>query len=169
MQTLEGRQNRKAIWFWSALATSGLSAILALTWLWSSRQNDIVAQQLPIKATVEIGGRMFYLEVARTKRERQIGLMGRSQLAPQRGMLFIFEGPEKAKFWMKDTKIALDMIFVSRGQVVDVVQMAPPCKTTICQVYGGEKLADSVIEVAGGTWQKLGLSIGHPIQIKRKE
>lgn len=65
-------------------------------------------------------------EVANTERLRREGLSGRRELTPDRGMLFVFNQPKKAEFWMKDTTIPLSVAFIrSDGTVVDVQQMSP--------------------------------------------
>ncbi|MCI5065935.1 DUF192 domain-containing protein [bacterium] len=69
----------------------------------------------------------FFLEIANTPSQRSKGLMYRKHLAPDRGMLFIFPEEKQQSFWMKNTFISLDMIFVSPDQqVVGIVHSAPP-------------------------------------------
>jgi uncharacterized membrane protein (UPF0127 family) len=63
----------------------------------------------------------LHVQVAKTSPQRERGLMGVTRLRPRAGMLFIFERDEPVAFWMKDTLIPLDMVFISSGGVVRAV------------------------------------------------
>ncbi|TMV80418.1 DUF192 domain-containing protein [Thioclava sp. BHET1] len=90
----------------------------------------------------------FAVELARTPAEREHGLMGRRQLAAGSGMLFIFDPPVHAVFWMKDTLIPLDMIFLdSRGRVLQVRADAKPLDERL--IDGGEGVS-FVLEINAG-------------------
>lgn len=89
------------------------------------------------------------VEVADDNQERAKGLMGRESL--DGGMLFVFEEEAQRTFWMKDTLIPLDMIFVGADFVVDEVKSnVPPCKIEDCPTYPSQMPAKYVIEVNGG-------------------
>lgn len=88
------------------------------------------------------------VEVARTDAERERGLMFRQRLDPGRGMLFLFERPKRQVFWMRNTYLALDMIFLGADRrVLGVVENAEPLTED-----GRSIEADSqfVVEVPGG-------------------
>ena len=70
-------------------------------------------EQVPLTITSGSNVHRFTVEIARTPQEQATGLMNRSELAPDRGMIFPFEPPRDASFWMKNTLIPLDMIFVA--------------------------------------------------------
>ena len=124
-------------------------------------------QMLPISAQTQIKGERIMLEVARTPQQQQIGLMYRTSLPDDRGMLFSFDPPQPARFWMKNTLIELDMIFLQNGQVKAIAQNVPPCTTPTCPTYGPsqEILIDQVIELRGGRAAELGLKVGDRISI----
>jgi uncharacterized membrane protein (UPF0127 family) len=105
------------------------------------------------------GGRQsFAVEVADDAAERARGLMGRESLAPDQGMLFVYETPRRAQFWMKDTLIPLDMIFAdAAGVVTHVHSMARPLDLT--PVDGGEGV-QYVLEINGGLAARLGIVPG---------
>ena len=106
------------------------------------------------------GGRSvpFRVELARTAAEREQGLMYREQLAADAGMLFIFERPSPLTFWMKNTFIALDMIFIGADRrIVGIVENAEPRTLTARRVDG---LAVYVLEINGGLSAKLGIQAG---------
>ena len=98
------------------------------------------------------------VEVARTDEERRRGLMYRQNLAPDAGMLFLFEEDEIHSFWMKNTLIPLDMIFIRKdGTVAGVVESAEP-KTLTGRTVG--KQSRHVLEVNGGFARAHGIGEG---------
>ncbi len=124
-------------------------------------------QMLPISAQAEIKGQRIALEVARTPQEQAMGLMYRTSLEPNRGMLFPFDPPRPASFWMKNTLIPLDMIFLRNGEVKAIETDVPPCTTTPCPSYGPDKIEiDQVIELRAGRAAELGLRVGDRVNIK---
>lgn len=97
----------------------------------------------------------FNVEIADTNAERVRGLMFRKRLAQNRGMLFIFEDDSVRNFWMKNTLIPLDMIFIdSEGKVVSIQKNVPPCEDgTSCPVYSSGVPARYVLEINAGLAQ----------------
>ena len=88
------------------------------------------------------------VEIARSDPERQRGLMFRQSLEPGRGMLFLFEHPDHLKFWMRNTYIPLDMIFIDQDKrVVFVEENATPLTEN---PRGPDSLTQYVLEVPGG-------------------
>ncbi len=125
-------------------------------------------QKLPLTASVRIGKQNILLEVARTPQEQAIGLMSRTDLADNRGMLFVFEQPQPVRFWMKNTLIPLDMIFLSRGVVKHIGAEILPCPGDPCPDYGPDRSVkiDEVIELRGGRAAELQLKVGDRLQIR---
>lgn len=72
--------------------------------------------------TMKIGWWTFTLEIARTPTELETGLMNRDTMPANHGMIFVFDKPQQLHFWMKDTRIPLDVIFVTGDGTVDSVQ-----------------------------------------------
>lgn len=97
----------------------------------------------------------FTVEVARTPEEQARGLMYRTSLAPDRGMLFPFARPKFASFWMKNTFIPLDIIFIRSDGGVDRIAENTIPESLEPVVSGGEVTA--VLELAGGTAARLGI------------
>jgi hypothetical protein len=81
-------------------------------------------------------------------------------------MLFLFPEPRPAQFWMKNTLIALDMIFIQDGEVVAIAPNVPPCKREPCPTYGTDQLVHQVLELRAGRAEELGLAVGDSIKIK---
>lgn len=102
------------------------------------------------------------VEVARTEPERAYGLMNRDRLAPDAGMIFVWPEPVHARFWMKDTHIPLDMIFVDpTGVVQRVAADARPMDLTV--IDGGQGI-QYVVEVNAGRARALHIGPGAEMQ-----
>jgi uncharacterized membrane protein (UPF0127 family) len=103
-------------------------------------------------------------EVVRTPEAREKGLMHRRELAAYRGMLFIFDREERQSFWMKNTYIPLDMIFISEGmRVVGMVEDARPVTT---ESRGVEAPSRYVLEVNGGFVRRHGIARGDRVRFE---
>lgn len=101
------------------------------------------------------GRHPFIVEVARSPGEQARGLMFRDHLAPDRGMLFPFDPPSPASFWMKNTLIPLDMIFIrADGTVARIAENTVP--QSLESVESGEPVS-AVLEIAGGRARQIGL------------
>ena len=106
----------------------------------------------------QFGQARFTVELADTGAERAQGLMFRESLPRSAGMLFVYESPQHASFWMKNTLIPLDMIFAdSSGRITRVHSNAIPQDLT--PIDGGEGVA-TVLEINGGLAAKLGIAPG---------
>ncbi|HRK97983.1 MAG TPA: DUF192 domain-containing protein [Alphaproteobacteria bacterium] len=113
---------------------------------------------------VEIGNNKFVTinaEIARTENERAVGLMNRTHLEEDAGMLFIFPDVRRPGFWMKNTLIPLDMIFIDEeGKISDIHRMAKPKDLTLIMP---DEPVHAVLEINGGMADKLGISIENQI------
>lgn len=123
-------------------------------------------QELPITAQMKVGEKVIQLEVAQTPDQQQIGLMNRTELPDDRGMLFPFTPPRPVAFWMKNTLIPLDMIFLRDGKVAHVARNVPPCKAEPCPTYGTPVAIDQVIELRGGRATELGIQPGDRLLVQ---
>lgn len=115
---------------------------------------------------VELDGRRgpttVQVEIARTDKERARGLMFREEMAADAGMLFIFERDDRHSFWMKNTYIPLDMIFIDRArQIVGIVENAEPLTTTSRSV---EEPSRYVLEVNAGYCRDHGIVVGSTVR-----
>ena len=107
------------------------------------------------------------VELARTAQERGRGLMFREQLDADAGMLFLYENETIQRFWMRNTLIPLDMIFISADhRVVGVVENAEPQTDTLRQV---EQPSQYVLEVNGGFAAANGIAAGTPVEFRNVE
>ena len=104
----------------------------------------------------------FNVEVADDPEERSLGLMHRTELPFSAGMLFVYEEPQRAVFWMKNTLIPLDMIFMEpTGVVTHIHENAKPRDLT--GIEGGDNV-QFVLEINGGLSRRLGISVGSELR-----
>lgn len=106
------------------------------------------------------------VEVADSSEERYVGLMYREELAEGKGMLFVYDEPVLPSFWMKNTLIPLDMIFIdSKKRIKYIEHSVPPCPPkTACPTYAPPKKVQYVLEVPGGYAEKNQISEGQVVQ-----
>ena len=125
----------------------------------SSKQGVSAISGLPlIPLEIRSGNKthLFTVEVASTADEQAYGLMNRTRLGPNEGMVFPMNPPRPASFWMKNTLIPLDMIFVRRdGSIARIAAMTTP--HSLEGVAVREPVA-AVLEIAGGRAAELGIT-----------
>ena len=123
------------------------------------------AQPLPIETLTITDGKtphVFKVEIATKPEDQEYGLMNRKSLPDNTGMLFIFPTADDVSFWMKDTLIPLDMLFIaSDGHIAHIHENAQPQDLTSIPSGGPVK---AVLEVAGGTVAKLKLKEGDTVR-----
>ncbi len=91
------------------------------------------------------------VEVVTTMEDMQRGLQGRDSLADHHGMLFVFTSDDYQRFWMKDMKFAIDMIWIDyQHHMVAIAPSRPPCTQEPCTVYVSSQKARYVLEVPAG-------------------
>ena len=113
-------------------------------------------------ADVVVDDTRLMLEVANDRRSRSKGLMFREELAPYSGMIFVYPEPKPVQFWMKNTPLSLDIIFLAaEGKIVKVHEAAVPFDKT--PIVGGENI-QYVIELLAGQADDLALVAGDSIQ-----
>lgn len=115
--------------------------------------------------TIESAGgkaHKFNVELAQSPQQIAQGLMFRRQMAADAGMLFLFERPDPAVFWMKNTYIPLDMIFIGPdGRIINIAERTIPLTETPVHAAGPTR---AVLEVNGGTAARLGLKPGDKVR-----
>ncbi|MGE5415060.1 MAG: DUF192 domain-containing protein [Syntrophomonadaceae bacterium] len=112
-------------------------------------------------------GALYRLELALTPEDQAQGLMYRESLPANSGMLFIFPTDEPHHFWMKNTMIPLDMIWMdASGKVLFVSADTPPCKADPCPTYGPDGPARQVLEIAGGLAAKEKVTVGSTLKLQ---
>lgn len=138
------------------LIALGISALMLALYY----KKEVPSDKIPI----EIKGATVMVELADTKAEQTKGLMFRKSLDENEGMLFVFDSERRHSFWMKNTLIPLDMIWLnSKKEVVHIEHSAPPCKESPCPTYSSDQHALYVLELKGGWAIKHNLNLGDTV------
>jgi len=143
-----------------------LAALSLLTLTLPLSGGTVVAQDLqPLEIATKTGVQIFGVELAVTPEEQAKGLMFRRELPEKQGMLFDFHREQPTSFWMKNTYIPLDMIFIrADGRILRIAENTVPLSEAMVPSGGPVR---AVLEVIGGTAKKLGIAPGdrvkHPI------
>ncbi len=148
-------------------ATSALLALAQEPVSQESVSQEPVSQEPARGATLGIvnsaGQRVAVpVEIADTNEERQTGLMGRTALAEDAGMLFVFDTEQQLSFWMKDTLIPLSIAFIdSEGRIVDIQDMQPLDETP----HPSAAPAQYALEVNQGFFEARGIQVGDTVEL----
>ncbi|MBN1766039.1 MAG: DUF192 domain-containing protein [Sedimentisphaerales bacterium] len=130
-----------------------------------SNQETIRPTGLPVQS-MEVGGELFQVELAYTQQDRARGLMYRRELAPDAGMLFIFEREKIRQFYMKNCLIDIDIVFFrADGEITHVTTMKVPVPGQPLTLYSSQAPAKYALELPAGAIQRLKLQPGQKIQI----
>jgi uncharacterized membrane protein (UPF0127 family) len=140
-----------------------LSVVLSLSTQVSARETAGDETRL---TTVTLAGKTYRVEIAHTREQRARGLMYRRQMPADHGMLFLFPQPRRMAFWMKNTKIPLDILFFdTRQHLVRAHYRVPPCIAPPCAHYPSGSAATWVLELNGGVAEALKLTPGSRLQL----
>jgi len=140
--------------------------------------NNPPAPAAPTETTAAAGPRVIFpdnfvvkVEIASDDSTRAQGLMFRDQLAQDRGMIFFFAQSGDYPFWMKNTLIPLDMIWIDdKRRIVHIAANVPPCKADPCpSVPAGGGNAKYVLELAAGVAARHGLANGQTLRFEGME
>jgi uncharacterized membrane protein (UPF0127 family) len=113
------------------------------------------------------GDHCFFVELAKTEAERERGLMNREELGKDKGMFFLFDKEGIYPFWMKNTLIPLDIIWIgSENKIVFIGHNVQPCKSLICPTTNPQIKAKYVLEINGGLSAEMGIKLGDTADIK---
>ncbi len=130
--------------------------------LWLASAGHAACSDDTVMMRGALGEARFAVTVADTMAERSRGLMFVEDMPLMEGMLFVYRQPQSVSFWMRNTLIPLDMIFVGADGVVDNIHaMAEPLNET--PIFGGSDI-QFVLEVNGGLAERLGLQAGDQMQ-----
>ncbi len=113
------------------------------------------------------GNNCFQVELAISPKQKQQGLMLRGFLDQNQGMLFVYEKEGRYSFWMKNTLIPLDMIWINNeNKIVFIEKNVQPCKNIPCPSIDPEADAKYVLELNAGKSQEIGLAVGDQVSIE---
>jgi uncharacterized membrane protein (UPF0127 family) len=147
--------------------TRGLAGLTMLLAACATRPAEPMVEVLAPRVIIETaaGVRLpVSVDLARSEEELTLGLMNRRQLAPEAGMLFLFSQNEPRAFWMKNTLIPLDMLFIDDGgRVVGLIERAEPLTTSPRDPGVASRY---VLEVNGGWAARHGVRPGDRVQFE---
>ena len=137
-----------------------LAVITGLFFYWRSKRQGKVCFK----------NNCFGIELAITDEEQMQGLMFRKSLDKNKGMLFVFSGEGEYTFWMKNTLIPLDIIWINENkEVIFISENTQPCKEDPCPSVAPDKEAKYVLEINAGISKEIGLKIGDRLEININE
>lgn len=115
--------------------------------------------------TIQIGGKKISVEISDTNTSRRIGLTGRTHLALDHGMLFVFPNQVQTPFWMKGMKMAIDIVWIRNEKVVALAEnIPPPSKThTKTKILQPKNSFNHVLEISAGWIKANNIKLGDPV------
>lgn len=151
----------KIIWILILLIVAIL-VFVTLFFFWINNE-----QQSLKSGKVCINKNCFEVQIVENFWQQNRGLMFREYLVEYSGMLFVFDKEANYPFWMKNTKISLDIIWINENkEIVYVSEFAQPCLTFFCPQINPQKNAKYVLEINGGLSKKLNIKVGDEVAIK---
>lgn len=142
-------------------------AIAALTLTVVPTANPALAEeQNPFahKLVFENQQHPVYVAIANTAEQRELGLMFRRELGPDQGMLFVYADQRPRSMWMKNTLIALDVLFVAAdARIAAVLKNLPPCRKDPCRIYDSQIPAQYMLELPAGFSDRHGIGVGQKL------
>ncbi|MCK4891169.1 MAG: DUF192 domain-containing protein [Candidatus Pacebacteria bacterium] len=101
------------------------------------------------------------MEIADTAQKRENGLMNRKNVPNNSGMFFIFKKEGNYTFWMRNTLISLDIIWIDKNnKIIYIEKNAQPCTTEQCKTFGPDQKAKYILEINGGLAGEMGFKAG---------
>lgn len=126
-----------------------------------AHDSDIILPSEELVVHSKRGEHKFTVEVASTEDQRARGLMFRERMALNAGMLFVFEAAGERYFWMKNTPLSLDILFIGEdGRIKRIAEGTTPFSE---QIIPSEAPALSVLELLAGTSRRLGIALGDQV------
>jgi uncharacterized membrane protein (UPF0127 family) len=159
----------RRIWLTAGIIFAAIVAVLLYVNPYGAAraQNDAMVMAddpAPLVADTQAGKRSFTVEIADDAGERERGLMFRQQMDDRHGMLFVFEATQPVGFWMKNTSLPLDLVFIRQDGKVSAVLHGEPMSEAI---VAPDEPVRFVLELNAGTAKKAGIETGvrihHPV------
>lgn len=148
------------------LAAIGIFVVLVIVGVALS---STMRKQEP-ETKIKIGEAVFNVEIADDTIGQAKGLSGRENMPAENGMLFVFLKPEIQKFWMKDMKFPIDIIWIQDNKVVGMVVGAEPPVVSgaepAYEIYSSPEPVNKVLEINAGQVQLLGIKVGDTVELK---
>lgn len=149
--------------FGKTITSRGIGTVI-LPMRFFARPQIMILEFSSPEAIVKIGKKTIKAELASSEKELKKGLMNRDELCDECGMLFVLKQDKKHAFWMKNTLIGLDILFIDKNKKVVDIKKADPCRKKQCPVYKPSQKCRYVLEVPAGTFDRS--VIGNNINIE---
>ena len=120
-----------------------------------------------LTANVIINNKLIKTELATTFSQQYLGLSNRQTLCADCGMLFVFSDFDEREFVMRDMNFPLDIIFISRGKIINISENLKPEGSNPTYIYKSIAPADMVLEVPGGYAKKQGIKVGDLVSVNK--
>lgn len=152
----------------TAILVFSIVTLLYLGFSWLSLQisSQKKPQFIPVLARIEVAGQQIYLEVPQTTEQQARGLMYRTILPRNRGILFEFDPPRVVQFSMQNILVPVDTIFLRNTEIQQVQVGIPPCDEEICPTYNSKATVDQMIHLQAQRTLELGLQNGDRLPIE---
>ena len=144
-----------------AMLASAIVGLAETTAAWGDEPRAAQPRLASVALTIVGAGgarHEFSVEVARTGRQQEIGLMYRTDVAANGGMLFLWPRPMRSEMWMENTLVPLDMVFIRTDGTIDSIAENTVPKSLA--VISSDGVVGSTLELQGGLTAKLGISVG---------
>ena len=144
---------------------SSLPIVFLCTFLHSCKKQETIAQPNTERAkyAIQIGEQTLQLELARTPKTRETGLMHRESMPRGEGMIFVFENPQPLRFWMKNTRIPLDIGYFSADGRLKEVHRGQPYD--LSGMPSRAKDLQFVVELYMGEFKRMGITLGSRLSL----
>ncbi len=135
-----------------------LTIVIVITLLLNSRKSTKVL----------VNGQTISVMVAKTEKEKQLGLSQKDKIGENQGMLFVFDTPNYYSFWMKEMKFPIDIIYINGNKITTIVENAKPplSANDNLTIYQPSEKSDKVLEVNAGSADKFKIKTGTTVKIE---
>lgn len=144
----------------------GTAAYLGFSWLSLQISSQQKPQVIPVLARIEVAKQKIYLEVPQTPEQEAQGLMYRTMLPRNRGILFEFNPPQVVEFSMQNMLVPVDTIFLRNTEIQQVQIAVPPCNRENCPTYSSKMKVDQMVQLQAQRTLELGLKTGDRLPIE---
>ena len=120
----------------------------------------------PMKTRVIIGNKTFYADLAVTNQEKELGLGNRTSLAADHGMIFVYDHEEQYRFWMKNMRFPIDILWIKGNIIVDISKNVPIQTGSDLPVYTSVVPVNIILELPAGTADMYGIATGTTVTFR---
>ena len=120
----------------------------------------------PLGVNVQIKDHVFYVDVAITSAEKELGLGNRKSMKPDNGMLFVYDHSEQYRYWMKNMQFPIDILWIADNTIADITKNIPVLTPDPYKTYSPAVGVNKVLELNAGTVDRLNIKTGDTIHIR---